>query len=146
MSDHETPVAENDAAAEETLPALSTNAYLTPEEALTNAPNDIVEDDVEGVFGGKVRIRSLTAAQQARVKQVSLNLSGRNPDVAWAEMERTQFQLGVIEPKFTAEQVLMLHRMSGPSFAKVIERIDEISGTNKEELRKAQQEFQGPEE
>lgn len=146
MSDHETPVAENDAAAEETLPALSTNAYLTAEEALTNAPKDITAEDVEDVFGGKVRIRSLTAAQQARVKQVSLDLSGRNPDVAWAEMERTQFQLGVIEPKFTAEQVLMLHRMSGPSFAKVIERIDEISGTNKEELRKAQQEFQGPEE
>lgn len=117
--------------------------YASAEDLLASAPKDIVEEDVEDVFGGSVvRVRSLTAAQAARVRQMSFTMSGRSPEIAWAQMERAQFELGVIEPKLTQEQVLMLHRTSGASFAKVIETLDRISGTNKEELRKAQKEFQ----
>lgn len=122
------------------------DGYLTVSEAIDNAPADCIEEDVEGVFGGKVRIRGLTAAQAARVKQESINLSGRNPDVVWSAMERTQFELGVIQPQFTADQVRTLHLTSGPSFAKVIARLDAISGMDKEELRNAQKEFPGPAE
>lgn len=117
--------------------------YATVDEILANAPKDIVERDVTGVFGGStIRVRSLTAAQSAHIRQKSLILGGRSPDVVWAEMERLQFELAVVEPKFTKEQVLMLHRMSGPSFSKVIGVIDEMSGIGKEELRTAQKEFQ----
>lgn len=123
---------------------MSENGYLTPELAIERAPADCEERDVE-VWGGKVRVRGLTAAQAARVKQASIDLSGRNPDVVWAAMEMLQFELGVIQPKFTAEQVRTLHLTSGAGFAKVIGVIDEISGTNKEELRDAQREFQGAE-
>src|SRR5215471_3517424 len=113
--------------------------YATAEELLTNAPKDIIEKDVEDVFGGlTVRVRGLTAAQAAHVKQQSFNMSGRGPDLAWAQMEITQFELGVIEPKLKREQVLMLHRTAGPSFTKVIQVLDEISGIGKEELRTAQ--------
>lgn len=116
------------------------DGYLTVAEALERAPSDCEERDVE-VWGKRLRVRALTAAQAARVKQASINLSGRNPDVAWAEMERMQFQLGVIKPKFAAGEVRELHLKSGAGFAKVIAVIDEISGTDKEELRKAQRDF-----
>ena len=119
--------------------------YATAEELLLGAPKDIEERDVTDVFGGlTVRVRGLTASQSAHVKQQSLTLKQRGAEMAWAQMEITQFELGVIEPKLTHEQVLMLHRTSGPSFQKVIDVLDEISGIGKDELRKAQQEFQEP--
>lgn len=117
------------------------SGYLTVDKAKENAPKDLKEEDVEGVFGGKVRVKSLTAAQSARVKQVSINMSGRNPDVIWAAMELLQFEYGVIIPKFDADDVRTLHLESGPSFAKVIAKIDELSGTDKEEMAKAQAAF-----
>ncbi len=117
--------------------------YASAEDILAAAPKDIKEQDVEDVFGGlTVRVRGLTASQAAQVKQESFNMRGRTPEVGWAQMERLQFQLGVIEPQFTQEQVLMLHRTAGPSFNKIIEVIDEISGIGKENLREAQKEFQ----
>jgi hypothetical protein len=76
------------------------NGYITALEAIERAPADCREEDVEDVFGGKVRIRGLTAAMQSRVKQESIKLGGRSPDVVWAAMELVQFELGVIEPKF----------------------------------------------
>lgn len=119
--------------------------YASAEELLENAPKDIIEEDVTDVFNGlTVRVRGLTAAQSAHVKQTAFSMRGpgQSPALSWSQMEITQFELGVIEPKLTHEQVLMLHRMSGRSFAKVIEKLDEISGTNKEQLREAQKEFQ----
>jgi len=117
--------------------------YATAEDLLANAPKDIVEQDVEDVFGGLVvRVRGLTASQAAHVKQMSFSVAGRNPELSWAQMEMAQFELGVIEPKMEQAQVLMLHRTAGKSFAKIIAVIDEISGIGKEELRKAQSEFQ----
>ncbi len=117
--------------------------YASVDDLLANAPKDIIERDVPDVFGGlTVKVRGLTAAQSAHVRQMSFNMQGRRPEVAWALMEVTQFELGVVQPKLTHEQALMLHRTAGPSFTRVIEVLDEISGTNKEELRKAQKEFQ----
>lgn len=116
--------------------------YATVDQVLANAPKDIIERDVTDVFGGlTVRVRSLTAAQSAHVKQQSITMKGRNTELAWGQMEREQFELGVIEPKFTSQQVLMLHRTAGPSFNKITEVLDEISGINKETLREAQQSF-----
>ena len=117
--------------------------YATPEALLAGAPLDIKEKDVTEVFGGlTVRIRGLTAAQAAHVKHQSFNMQGNSPDVAWGQMEIAQFELGVIKPKLSHQQVVMLHRMSGPSFSKVIEELDSLSGIGKDELRKAQGEFQ----
>lgn len=122
------------------------NGYITAAEAIERAPADCKEEDVDGVFGGKVRIRGLTAAQQARVKQESIKLGGRNPDVVWAAMELVQFELAVIQPKFTTSQVATLHATAGPSFAKVISAIDALSGTSEEERKKAQAAFRGSDE
>lgn len=119
----------------------SPNGYITVQRALELAPADLEERDVR-FLDGKVRVRALTAAQVARVKQASINLAGRNPDVAWGDMERMQFELGVIEPQFTGDQVRTLH-LSCPAgeFQRVIDALDQMSGTDKEELRKAQREF-----
>lgn len=118
-------------------------SYATAEQLLENAPKDIIEKDVENVFGGlTVRVRGLTASQAARVKQLSFNIKGNTPEVGWSQMEIAQFEMGVIQPVMAHEQVVMLHRMSGPSFARVIEVLDEISGIGKEELRTARTEFQ----
>jgi hypothetical protein len=122
------------------------NGYITALEAIERAPKDCREEDVEDVFGGKVRIRGLTAAMQSRVKQESIKLGGRSPDVVWAAMELVQFELGVIEPKFTTSQVQTLHATAGPSFAKVIAAIDALSGTSEEERKKAQAAFHGSDE
>lgn len=114
----------------------------TVEDILNAAPKDLVEDLLQvPEWGFSVRVRSLTAAQQAKVKQASIDLSGKAPDVVWAAMERVQFGEGVVEPAFTPAQVEQLHRSSGPGFARVIAKLDEISGMSKEELRKAQNEF-----
>ena len=129
-----------------TKEAPSTNGYVTAAEAVERAPSDCKEEDVENVFGGKVRIRGLTAAQSARVKQESIKLGGRNPDVVWAAMELLQFEMGVIQPQFSAAQVQKLHVTAGPSFTKVITAIDALSGTSEEERKKAHEAFQGSDE
>jgi hypothetical protein len=121
--------------------------YATAEEVMAAAPFDCKEEDVEDVFGGKVfRIRGLTAAMQSRVKQESIKLGGRSPDVIWAAMELVQFELGVIEPKLSTSQVQTLHATAGPSFTKVIAAIDALSGTSEEERKKAQAAFHGSDE
>lgn len=118
------------------------------EELLAAAPKDLHEETltIPEWDDLAVRVRSLTSAKSAKVKQASIDLSGKNPDVVWAEMEVTQFLEGVVEPELTRDQVRQLHRSSGPGFQRVIQWIDEHSGIDKEELRKAQQEFREPEE
>jgi hypothetical protein len=143
MNDQATIEAANPDRVYDTSNGVAKSRYATAEDLLANAPKDIKEVDVEDVFGGlTVKVRGLTAAQAAHVKQLSFNMQGRSADIVWGMMEITQFELGVIEPKLTHEQVLMLHRTSGPSFAKVIDTLDKLSGIGKEELRKAQSDFQ----
>jgi hypothetical protein len=120
--------------------------YLSADAALANAPADLEEVDVDDVFGGRVRIRALTAAQTAVVRQHTVDTRGKNPQITWADMERKQFQLGVIMPAFNADQVRTLHATSGRSFARVIAEIDRISALDKEALRDAQKDFPGPDE
>jgi len=144
LPEHTTTVEEpNPARTYDTSNGGAPRRYATADELLANAPKDIVEKDVEDVFDGlTIRVRGLTAAQASQVRQQSLNMNQRGADVAWAQMEIAQFEMGVIEPKLSHTQVVMLHRTAGPSFTRVIEVLDELSGTNKEELRNAQREFQ----
>jgi hypothetical protein len=131
---------------DEQAAVAAANGYLTASAALENAPADLEEVDVEGVFGGKVRIRALTAAQAAVVKGVTVDTRGKTPTITWADMERKQFQLAVITPAFSAEEVRRLHATSGRSFARVIAEIDRISAMDKEALRDAQKDFPEPDE
>jgi hypothetical protein len=120
--------------------------YLSAEEiaAYADSGKDLPEADVDGVFGGRVRIRALTAAQNARIQQQSGQFSGKGVTIDFVEMERLKVQYAVIEPKLDADQVKRLHIKSGPSFMKLVAEIDALSGTSEEGLRQAEQEFQGP--
>jgi hypothetical protein len=116
----------------------------TVDQILERAPNDLVEETLEvPEWGCSVKVRSFTAGQNAVIKQRGLAFKGEDTKVAWAEMEIAQFQQGVVDPRFTEEQVRKLHATSGRGFARVIQKLDDLSGTDKEALRKAQDEFQG---
>jgi hypothetical protein len=58
-----------------------------------------------------------------------------------AKMEVIQFAHGVIDPSFTREEAEEIARRYGPAFNKVIEKIDELSGVDKEAIEKATAQF-----
>jgi hypothetical protein len=119
--------------------------YLSVDELLTNAPKDIEEQDVEA-FGGTVRIRALTAAQEAKVNQASTRLSQQgNVQVSIVEAEVMKFMLGVVQPPVDHTLAMQLHQQSGKSFKAVLQAIDELSGTDGGESAKAAAAFPGSE-
>jgi hypothetical protein len=83
---------------------------------------------VEAFGGLTLRGRALSAHAAAAVVQGNVKVVRGNPDVNIAAVQIAKFERGVIEPKFTHEQVVKLHRTSGASFTKVVAVIDEISG------------------
>lgn len=129
-------------------PAVAPKGVLpigTVEEILKNAPSDIVEEILEiPEWGCSVKVRSFTAAQSASVKQHGLGFRGEETLVAFAEMEIQQFVEGVIEPRFSKDEVRHLYNISGAGFQRVINWLDEKSGTDKETIRSAREEFPGP--
>lgn len=115
----------------------------TVDQILEAAPNDLIEETLFiPEWKCAVKVRSFTAAQSARIRQRGLGFKGEETTVSWAEMEMAQFAEGVIEPAFTADQVRTLHKTSGRGFGRVIAWLDEHSNMDKEELRKAREEFQ----
>lgn len=121
-------------------PAPMGGGYLSVDEIIERAPSDLEERDVE-VWGGKVRVRGLTVAQAARIHQGNVKVVRGNPDVNIAAVQIAKFELGVVKPKLTHDQVVTLHKTSGAGFTRVVGVIDELSGMSEEELRDAQQEF-----
>jgi hypothetical protein len=116
----------------------------TVEDILKEAPNDLVTEVLDvPEWKCSVKVRTFTAAQSAMIKQRGFGFKGEEVQVAWAEMEIMQFQQGVLEPHFTEEQVRELHLSSGRGFARVIEKMDELSKIDKEALAKARDEFPG---
>lgn len=117
----------------------------TAAQLLEAAPKDLITETLFiEEWDLNIRVQSLTAAQSARIRQHGIGFRDNETKVAWAEMEVLQFQEGVIDPSLKREQVQQLYRTSGPGFQRVINWLDENSGINKEELRKARDEFQGP--
>lgn len=117
--------------------------FLTVDEIL-GAPSDLKEETIDvPEWGGAIKIRSLTAAQSAAIRQASLDTSNpQKPKILFATLEKAQFKEGVVEPKFQDVQVTMLHQKSGPGFARVIKALDDISGTSKEATQATLESFQ----
>lgn len=130
-----------DAAKAETLPIGTVEAILA--KARASIKTEVIEVEE---WGCSVKICSLTAAQLAAVKQASLDFSGKTPVIQFAALEKGQFEQGVLEPKYGAQDVNVLYHSSSKGFARVIAAIDALSGTNKEELRKAQEAFPASED
>lgn len=114
---------------------------LTVEEILKRAPDDLIEQEIDmPEWGGSIKIRTLTAYERARIRQVGIRLGAE--ETAWGEMEVQQFLAAVVEPEFNEMEVRKLQATSGPAFAKVISAHDDLSSMSKEEIRDARKQFQ----
>jgi len=124
---------------------LTQQGHLPPgsvEHILEVAPKDLKEEVIDvPEWECSIKIKSFTASQSAAIRERGFGFKGEETTVAWAEMEITQFQMGVIEPKFTEDQVRTLHLSSGVGYQRVIEAMDKLSRLDKEALRKAREEF-----
>lgn len=119
------------------------DGYLSRDQLL--ARPDLEERDVE-VRAGKLRVRELTAAQVARINQLNVRVRKGEPIADIAGMQVAKFELGVIEPKLSHDDVVSIHKTwPEAEFGKVLQAIDEISGTGEDALEDAQAGFPGGE-
>lgn len=116
-------------------------------EILDVAGSDIVEEILPiPEWGKSVKVRSLTAAQSATVRQIGFEQQGDGVvAINWAKMEIAQFQMGCVAPNFGENEVRSLHMKSGRGFARIIAWIDEKSGLDKKAIEEAKERFQGSE-
>jgi hypothetical protein len=119
----------------------------TVEEILKKAPADLVEEVLEiPEWGCSVKVRSFTGAVSAMIRQAGFVNQGQTTVIDWAQMERKQLQLGIVEPKFSEEDIAKLYLQSGRGVRRIIDWLDENSSIDKEELKRAREEFQGSQE
>lgn len=147
METNETTLVPDDEAAGIT-PEPAPKKYLTADQAVSYSTEgkDIDQEDVDDVFGGSVRIRSLTAAQAAQVNQGSIRFgNGRKQktEFSFAASERLKFRYGVAEPQFSDDKVMTLHTTAGPSFQKVLKAISELSGIDEKQAEDDEEQFRG---
>jgi hypothetical protein len=108
---------------------------------------DLREADVEDVpvKGQSVRVRGLPAAysNQAQSEALEMKTIGREQiaTINTARLEVLQFAHGVIEPEFTVTEAEQVAQSFGPAFRKVIAKIDELSGVDKEAIEDASARF-----
>jgi hypothetical protein len=120
----------------------SKDAWLT-------GPSDLREEDVEDVPvpGQSVRVRGLPAAysNQATSEALELITGQRGEQTAHINTEKLevlQFAHGVIDPVFSVDEARQVAQRFGPAFQKVIAKIDELSGVDKEAIEKTNATFQ----
>jgi hypothetical protein len=109
-------------------------------------PGDLREADVDDVpvAGESVRVRALSAAYSAEVQgQLKLVNEGREQiaKIDVPTMELLQFVYGVIDPQFTQDEAKQVQSKYGAAFRKVVAKIDELSGIDKEAIEKTEQRF-----
>ncbi len=115
-------------------------------DAWLQGPGDLKEADVEDVPipGQSVRVRGLPARYSAEVQgQLKLVTEGREQiaRIDVPAMEMLQFVHGVIDPQFSEAEARQVQERYGPAFKKVIAKIDELSGIDKEAIEKTEQRF-----
>jgi hypothetical protein len=117
-------------------------------DAWLEGPGDLREADVEDVpvKGQSVRVSGLPAAysNQASSEALELKTTHQGEQLATVNTDRLevlQFAHGVIDPKFTEEEARVISEKYGPAFKKVIAKIDELSGVDKDAIEAAQATF-----
>lgn len=115
-------------------------------DAWLGGSGDLAEADVEDVpvKGQKVRVRALPAAYSAAMQSQMKIETVHGEQIAKidvAEMEILQFAHGVINPKFSEEDARAVAEKFGPAFRKVIAKVDELSGIDKEAIEQTEQRF-----
>lgn len=109
-------------------------------------PGDLKEATVEDVPvpGESVLVRALSARYSAEVQgQLKLVQDGREQvaKIDVASMELLQFQHGCVDPEFTVQEARQIQERFGPAFRKVVAKIDELSGIDKEAIEQTEQRF-----
>lgn len=117
--------------------------------AWLEGPGDLREADVEDVpvAGQSVRVRGLPAAFSNEAQSEALEMVTKGRDqiakVNTATLEILQFAHGCVEPEFSVEEAKQVAEKYGPAFNKVVAKIDELSGVDKEAIADANARFQG---
>jgi hypothetical protein len=123
--------------------------------AWLDGPSDLREAEVEDVPvpGQSVRVRGLPAAysNQAQSEALELITGARGEQTAHINTEKLevlQFTHGVVDPSFTESEARLVAQKFGPAFRKVIAKIDELSGLDKEAIERTNATFPagGPDE
>lgn len=122
---------------------------ISTKSAWLEGPSDLAEAIVEDVpvKGQSVKVRGLPAqfsneAQSKALKMITGARGEQTATVDVAEMAVIQFQHGVVEPQFTYAEAKKVAERFGPAFHKVVEKIDELSGVDKEAIEEASARFQ----
>lgn len=115
-------------------------------DAWLTGPGDLKEEDVDDVpvQGQSVRVRGLSARYSAEVQgQLKLITEGREQvaKIDVAAMELLQFVHGVVDPQFNESEARQIQEKFGPAFRKVVAKIDELSGIDKEAIEQTEQRF-----
>ena len=115
-------------------------------ESWLQGPGDLREEEVTDVpvKGSTVLVRGLPARYSAEVmSQTKLTTVGREQvaKIDVPTMEMLQFVHGCVDPKFTPDEARVVQERYGPAFRKVIAKIDELSGIDKEAIEKAEETF-----
>ena len=116
------------------------------QDAWLQGSGDLSEAEVEDVPvpGQSVRIRALSAKWSAQVMaQTKLVTEGREQvaKIDVPAMEALQFAHGCIEPTFTLSQAEQIQEKWGAAFRKVVAKIDELSGIDKEAITDTEARF-----
>lgn len=103
---------------------------------IRDAPPDCREEELEvPEWGGWVLLRSPTALAQAEIQSAGMQLdeSGNPTGVDIPAMERMKFRYCVVDPVLTEDDVMEIQRSQGPSWKRVMDKVDELTGTLAEE-------------
>lgn len=121
--------------------------YLTVKQMLDKSATSIREEDVP-FCGGLVKVRGLTAAEDAQVTEASLKVGeGRNKATKFRADIRQELMLlhGLVEPSLGAQDVKTLIATTGADeVGRLIAKIEELSGTSEEDREAAAVAFPGP--
>jgi hypothetical protein len=99
------------------------------------------------VQGQSVRVRGLPAAYSNQATSEALELvTGRRGEqsahINTEKLEVLQFAHGCVDPTFTVDEARQIAQRFGPAFRKVIAKIDELSGVDKESIEQTNATFQ----
>jgi hypothetical protein len=118
--------------------------------AWLDGPGDLKTAEVEDVPvpGQSVLVRGLPAAysNQASSEALVMKQQARGDQIATvdtAKLEILQFAHGCVEPEFSVEEATAVAEKYGPAFKRVVEKIDELSGVDKEAIETARARFPG---
>jgi hypothetical protein len=104
---------------------------VTSVSGILQSPPDCREELFEvPEWGGWVKLRSPTALASAAIKEAAMKFddSGTVVGMDLRAMEREQMRYGVVEPALTLEDVAEMQRRFGPSWNRVMAKLDELTG------------------